>query len=199
MSTPVLYLFNGKIGRVGNVLLSKQEPPPPPDYVQIGDQIWKNSNLALDDGGEGIFISNGNYFYSVAALNRINTSLQGTGWHVPSRDEFITLGCYISGSTDRTKSSYEGANTLKSTTGWNGGHNGTNSTGFNALPIGYGYKSGNTISLLYETKNAKIWSSTFNSAGYAFNLGLSEDNYASTSQVGWEDQAYNSIRLIKDS
>lgn len=199
MSKPVLYLFNGKIGRVGNVLLSKQEPPPPPDYVQIGDQIWKNSNLALDDGGEGIFISNGNYFYSVAALNRINTSLQGTGWHVPSKDEFITLGCYISGSTDRTKTSYEGANTLKSTTGWNGGHNGTNSTGFNALPIGYGYKSSDTISLYYETKKAMFWSSTAAYAGALYNLGLEESDYASASQVGWPNQAYYSIRLIKDS
>ena len=198
MSKPVLYLFNGKIGRVGNVLLSKQETPQPPDYVQIGDQIWKNSNLAFDDGGEGIFISNGNYFYSVAALNRINASLQGTGWHVPSKDEFITLGCYISGSSDRTKTTYKGANTLKSTTGWNGGHNGTNSTGFNAIPIGFCEKW-NTISLYGETKDAKFWSSTAGGGGSVWNLGLEEDDYASTSQVGWPDQAYYSIRLIKDS
>lgn len=198
MSKPILYLFNGKIGRIGNVLLSKQEPPPPPDYVQIGDQIWKNTNLALDDGGEGIFIVNGNYYYSLTALNRLNTNLQGSGWHIPSRDEFITLCCYLTGISDRKKTSYECGNMLKSTTGWNGGHNGTNSTGFNALPIGYVSDSNGNV--YYDTKRAQFWTVTSYAGGSAaYIFTLDETNYGYPAQTAWGGQSSLSVRLIKDT
>ena len=56
--------------------------------VKIGDQVWMSKNLAIDDGGEGIFYNpkNKEYYYTWDAAVRIAKAIPG--WHLPSEDEW---------------------------------------------------------------------------------------------------------------
>lgn len=56
--------------------------------VKIGDQVWMEKNLAIDDGGEGIFYNpkNKEYYYTWDAAVRIAKAIPG--WHLPSVDEW---------------------------------------------------------------------------------------------------------------
>lgn len=59
-----------------------------PEAVKIGDQVWMSKNLAIDDGGEGIFYNpkNKEYYYTWDAAVRIAKAIPG--WHLPSVDEW---------------------------------------------------------------------------------------------------------------
>lgn len=59
-----------------------------PDAVKIGDQVWMSKNLAIDDGGEGIFYNpkNKEHYYTWDAAVRIAKAI--SGWHLPSVDEW---------------------------------------------------------------------------------------------------------------
>lgn len=56
--------------------------------VKIGKQVWMSKNLAIDDGGEGIFYNpkNKEYYYTWDAAVRIAKAIPG--WHLPSVDEW---------------------------------------------------------------------------------------------------------------
>lgn len=56
--------------------------------VKIGKQVWMSKNLAIDDGGEGIFYNpkNKEYYYTWDAAVRIARAI--LGWHLPSVDEW---------------------------------------------------------------------------------------------------------------
>lgn len=58
--------------------------------VKIGDQTWMSKNLAIDDGGEGIFYNSNNkeYYYTWDAAVRIAKAIPG--WHLPSCEEWNT-------------------------------------------------------------------------------------------------------------
>ena len=131
MST--IYTLNSKVlkNTVNDKWLIKKVPPPM-DEVQIGNQIWKNKNLAIDDGQGGIYTQTVNYgqgnvveyYYSWDAAVRVAASI--TGWHLPTAAEWDTLAATVGGtSTGGTK--------LKSTYGWTEG-NGTDDYGFAAFP-----------------------------------------------------------------
>ena len=112
--------FNGKVMKFGNYWgTSGSVIPPAPvfDEVTIGTQTWMAKNLAIDDGGEGIFIfdnlsaNNVNfgtqYYYTYDAAERIAASIEG--WHLPSSNEWRNvLLAYVNYNTT----------TLKSISGW---------------------------------------------------------------------------------
>jgi len=56
--------------------------------VKIGNHIWLSKNLAIDDGGEGIFRNpeNNEYYYTWDAAVRVTQAIPG--WHLPSVDEW---------------------------------------------------------------------------------------------------------------
>ena len=58
--------------------------------VKIGNQVWMQENLAIDDGDEGITYNpdNGQYYYTWDAAMRVATSING--WHLPSAEEWNT-------------------------------------------------------------------------------------------------------------
>lgn len=73
-----------------------------PEQIQIGDQIWTTQNLAIDDGGEGIYTqtvtyyggrSQTEYYYTWPAAMRIASNI--SGWHLPTRAEFNALSEYV--------------------------------------------------------------------------------------------------------
>lgn len=59
-----------------------------PRTVTIGDATWMAENLAIDDGGDGIFKNeeNGEYYYTWDAAMRIAKAIPG--WHLPSAVEW---------------------------------------------------------------------------------------------------------------
>jgi len=190
MSKPVLYLFNGKVAKVGNsVLLGTIPPPPPPEDVQIGTQIWKIKNLAIDDGGSGIKTRTvtydsehivTEYYYTWAAAQRIVSSI--SGWHIPTIAEAKVLVDTFGGN----------GSPLRSTYGWNNG-NGTNSTGFTALPAGYYSYDWLNANDVAEFRLSDI-------DPYLFERGsLWLKGPSTVSVTGTGDTVYLSVRLIKDS
>ena len=56
--------------------------------VKIGNHEWMQENLAIDDGGEGIYYNekNGQYYYTWDAAMRVAKSIPG--WHLPSAEEW---------------------------------------------------------------------------------------------------------------
>lgn len=92
-----------------------------PKTVRIGDQIWMAENLALDDGGKGIYLNekNGESYYTWDAAVRIAKSIPG--WHLPEDDEWVEAAkaCGATRGSDgryagAVKGDYVGAAKLKS-------------------------------------------------------------------------------------
>lgn len=113
--------------------------------VTIGNQTWMSENLAIDDGGSGIYtgnvVNNGvsygtQYYYTPGAAIRVANTIDG--WHVPNSGDWTTLKTYV-GSASAAK-------VLKTTAGWKSTGNGLDTYGFSALPVGY-Y---NTVSSQYK-------------------------------------------------
>jgi uncharacterized protein (TIGR02145 family) len=185
-----LLKFNNKLIKIGNSIVGKIEIP----SITIGNQIWTSKNLAIDDGGEGITIidnvtANGvnfgtQYYYTWDAAVRVANSI--TGWHLPTKDEWITLRNYAGGeSVAGTK--------LKSTSGWNSG-NGTDNYGFNVLPVGYCWL--NDLKSLGSQDS--FWTCTEDGAANAKYCYFVTSPYFIDSSLGKTN--YNiSVRLIKDS
>ena len=161
------------------------------DEVTIGSQTWMSKNLAVDDGGEGIYtktVDYGNgsvteYYYTWAAAVRVADSIQG--WHLPLNSEWDTLANTIGSSTAATK--------LSSTYGWNP-TNGTDDYGFCALPAG----QRSTNSSYFDLYNrAYFWTSTPGSTSNAYYRSL----ISGTGSVysGNRNKLYgHSVRLVKD-
>ena len=59
-----------------------------PKTVTIGNQEWMQENLAIDDGGDGIYYNkdNNQYYYTWDAAMRVAKSIPG--WHLPSAEEW---------------------------------------------------------------------------------------------------------------
>lgn len=192
MSKPVLYLFNGKVARFGSGVLGFT-PPPPVVPVQIGDQIWSNKNLSINDGGEGISTRTVNYgqgdvvetYYTFDAAVRVGSSVPG--WHLPTKQEWTALNTYV-GSNNYRK--------LMSTYGWEGTYGGSTEQGTDE----YGFAAFPSLWSRATSSNyrnaAYFWSSTSTSS-YAFNFGLLADGFM-FSDYGSFSLEY-SVRLIKDS
>lgn len=167
-------------------------PPTPPGpgfrTVTIGSQTWMAENMAIDDGGEGIYrrdnvTANGVnfgtvYYYTKAAALRVASSVDG--WHLPRTLDYNDLITYI--DTTGTK--------LCSTSGWDD-TNGTDDYGFTALPTG-------RIHLNYLNE--------FNSLGSVCYLGTDGNNQYSAYAITPEYSNYKGnnyfiqpVRLIKDT
>lgn len=59
-----------------------------PKTVKIGGDVWMDENLAINDGGDGIYFNKKTnmYYYDWNAAKRIADSLPG--WHLPSIGEW---------------------------------------------------------------------------------------------------------------
>ena len=191
MST--VYTLNGKVlkNAANDKWLTKKETPQPTfDEVTIGTQTWMAKDLAINDGGSGITITDWDYgsgdvpvySYDYNAAARIANSI--TGWHLPTKDEWETLINYCGGSSSA-------ALQLKATYGWpsSSGGNGYDTRGFTALPNLNDSWSGDKLGV--------YWTSTISSGtdNYYW-IRIKEQFQVNT------DAAYswpNSVRLIKDT
>lgn len=185
-----LFKIGNKILKIGNKIVTVSDSPVPPvDYVTIGDQIWKSKNLAIDDGGTGIYTQTVNYgqgdvleyYYTWDAAVRVAGLVQG--WHLPSRDEWGILAHAV-GSSEGTK--------LKSTYGWTSG-NGTDDYGFSAFPAGMCFSGA-----FYSVGTiVNFWTSYASSSFVAAARGF--DQYSSITADNYYTMYSFSVRLIKDS
>lgn len=180
-----------------------------PEQIQIGDQIWTTQNLVIDDGGEGIYPqtvtyyggrSQIEYYYTWPAAMRIASNI--SGWHLPTRAEFIALREY-------SKSVYDYyLAPLVNKYGWmhllDSYNNYFNLTGFGAYPAGYYIPADLKIAMFNQ--QALFWTSekyigNTDTTSYAVLIWRDLDGVLGT------DSSYHinrttkalSVRLIKDA
>lgn len=135
--------------KYGNRLITGQSSGITFPCVKIGNLYWMTVNLAIDDGGEGIYRADNvvstygggldmgtQYYYTPQAAIRVAAAV-GNGWRFPTKDDvddFVNAmgGVYPQGEGAATK--------LKTTSGWgNSGYsgNGTDELGYHCIPSGY--------------------------------------------------------------
>lgn len=190
-----IYTAQGKVlkNTATDKWLIKSVTPPVPvfDEVTIGSQTWMSKNLAIDDGGEGIYTQTVNYgqgdvveyYYTWEAAVRVAASIPG--WHLPSFAEWDALADAVGGtSVAGTK--------LKSTTGWSSG-SGTDDYGFAAFPTGYLWS--NTFYKLGE--RTYFWTDEEWSDTRAYQRYFDTDT---SMKYNYNQKSYGySVRLIKDA
>lgn len=182
-------------GKWLNTNVTPTPTPPTPEFeeVIIGTQTWTKTNLAIDDGGDGIYVVNNvyangvnmgtQYYYNWAAANRVVSNI--SGWHLPTKDEWNTLINYVGGRRSAPK--------LKSTTGWTPYNNNasTDDYGFSAYPVGVidnvGFSSAGIVTRYWFSNNPSY---------SAISLYYSSDLISDGGD--YEDFGI-SIRLIKDT
>lgn len=197
-----IYTYNGQVIREATTgkwfIEPTYVPPVPTDEVQIGNQIWKSKNLAVDDGQGGIYTYTVNYgqgdvteyYYTWDAAVRVANSI--SGWHLPDMFEFSTLASSVGGiSTAGTK--------LKSTYGWTTG-NGTDEYDFTALPSGAVWYDSTQQSLYSVGTYACFWTSTkFGQTTQAYAVELDTSATFMLSRITYTSNTAGTVRLVKDS
>jgi len=158
--------------------------------IVIGKQTWMAENLNYD--AENSLCPKGTSA-NCTKYGRLYTwpvakTACPSGWHLPSRAEFVTLIEAVGGDDSAgTK--------LKSTSGWYKDGNGTDDYSFSVLPAGGKSGSGYYI---FEGQNAYIWSSTDSDSYSAYYLYLGFDfGKALLSNDNAKDYWF-SVRCVKD-
>jgi uncharacterized protein (TIGR02145 family) len=144
-------------------------------WVKIGNQTWMAQNLNYaTSSGSWCYDNNTSNCNTYGRLYDWNTAMNAcpSGWHLPTRDEWIRLVATAGGSSDAGLF-------LKAKTGWNNHRNGTDDYGFSALPGG-SYYSG----------------SFFNAGNYGYWWSASENN---ASEAHNRDMSYNYADVNADS
>lgn len=151
-----------------------------PDYfkkteVKIGNQVWMNKNLNVDDCGEGIFFNNdnGEYYYTWVAAKRIADKIPG--WHLPSVKEW-----------DELLEATGGDGVDLRVESWNG----TNRYGFSAVPAGRWDNGASEVG-----SYARFWTS-LQLGSYGINRNI--DSYTCVYEGYYSQKLGLSVRLVKD-
>lgn len=160
--------------------------------VEIGNQIWMAENLNYETDDSWCFVNSRENCRKLGRLYWWETAKEvcPSGWHLPSKSEFLTLFKSIGGKNLAGKK-------LKAKTGWVDKNVGLDEFGFSALPGGYmGYE--NFSATFYnEGINANFWSSSEKNSKEAYYMYLGAGyNYA-----GFDDYSkYTafSVRCVKD-
>lgn len=163
--------------------------------VKIGNQFWFGTNLNYLVKDSWCYQNKEENCTSHGRLYTWFTAVKAcpSGWHLPSKDEWMTLINYLGGYSGSAKIGTQ----LKSTTGWYGNNiePATNSTEFSALPGG-SVRKGNQYG--DGGQKAYFWTSTGSSAYDAFSIKLSSSNSGILIGPAQNKKDGNSIRCIKD-
>lgn len=182
-------------------------------YVTIGTQTWMLENLKTTryrDGTAIPIITNGNFWINSTTgaycnyNNDVNMSttygrlynwfavtdarkIAPVGWHVPSREEMLTLIEFARGDGGKLKE--------VGTTHWNSPNtNATDSVGFKALPGGSRIAGGNFYNI---GNDGHFWTTSTNTTDLAWQLYLYFGN--SFPDMGESNQRYGmSVRCLRD-
>lgn len=149
--------------------------------VKIGNQVWMAENLNYDAGNDSWFYDNNpengkkyGRLYQWETAKKVAPK----GWHLPSKNEFMTLLNNLGG---------EGTNAYKQIIP-------VGSSGFNALFGGYRANDGN----FYNIGNyATFWSSSEDSEDLAWECNV--DSSYKRAYLGYNFENYGySVRCVKD-
>ena len=156
-----------------------------PKTVTIGNQEWMQENLAIDDGGDGIYYNkdNNQYYYTWDAAMRIAKSLPG--WHLPSAEEWNAAAeaCGATVADNKWKDDpymrdYVGTEKLYDK--------------LRVLPVGL-YDGGSFYNV---GAYAYFWSATEDDSNYAYSRYF---DTSGTMDPGTSSKGYGfSVRLVKD-
>ncbi len=175
----------------------------------IGNQCWLRENMDIgtridgsqpqadnstiekycyDDNPDNCSTFGGLYQWNEAMQYVTNQGTKGicpSGWHIPTLEEFQTLGEAVGGDGNALKAASQGT----------GGGAGTNTSGFTALLAGDRYDNGLFESLGYD---AYFWSSKEYDTLNAGNLNLYyDDNLLYLGLNDYKEYGF-SVRCIKD-
>lgn len=149
-----------------------------PATVVIGDQTWMKENLAVDDGGEGIYFNekNGEHYYTWDAAMRIAKNIPG--WHLPEDDEWVEAAKECEATPD-SDGDYDDAAKLKSK--------------LNIKLVGLWFND----SFCYEGIYVSFWTASENSSSNAYNRNFNTGTSMNSYHDDKIDNAY-AVRLVKD-
>ena len=158
--------------------------------VKIGNQVWMAENLNYETKESYCYNDSAEYCTKYGRLYTWAAALNACpkGWHLPTRNEGMTLYNSVGGSDTAAKM-------LKSVDGWSSNGSGTDSYGFTALPVG-----DRDDSNAYENEGrfTGYWTSTEVNENYAAHIhlfSLSDD--ASLSSTFNKEYGY-AVRCVKD-
>lgn len=177
------------------------------EQIQIGNQIWTTRNLAIDDGGEGIYTQTVTYddityqieyYYTWDAAARIAASIDG--WHLPTGDEWAAMGTYLENISSQlhdvglqAKYSWTDVRWYSSDAKFR------NAVGFIALPAGY-IDLENDNSLVNFGKRAYWWTATQQGAYTdVHKYRYLRDKVGIQGNSEEDERKAFSVRLIKDT
>jgi uncharacterized protein (TIGR02145 family)/uncharacterized repeat protein (TIGR02543 family) len=168
--------------------------------IGIGGPTWMAENLNYEtSSGSWCYDGSADNCAKYGRLYDWNTAMSvcPNGWHLPSRDEWVTLaktaggtGMYGDGGTAGEK--------LKSKSGWNitgVGGNGTDDYGFSALPGGYRNYFGNFYN---AGDNGYWWTATEDWGGSAYYRVMSSYGDDVGESSGNKSNGDSSVRCVRD-
>jgi len=131
--------------------------------VKIGGKTWMAQNMNYPTGQSWCYDGDNSNCGKYGRLYDWNTvkKVCPTGWHLPSRKEWMDLTAAAGGDK-----------ALKSTYGWSSNGNGTDDYGFSALPGGrynYNFSFGGSMGLWW-TASKTVWSIVYDNKAVADNL-----------------------------
>ncbi len=143
--------------------------------VTIGSQTWMAENLRYAaEGNSGCMKE---YYKNVCASQGLfyASSVAQTacpeGWHLPSKEEYETLITTVGGA-----SAAAAAHVLKSTSGWDSGHNGTDEYGFRIVPDGYKHPDEGGYDNRGQGRFAFFWTSSEGKESRPYYVHVGYDN-----------------------
>ena len=175
-------------------------------WTKIGSQVWMRDNLAYDDGSDGIsIITDTNdcsnywypelkdiYYYDFYSAQNICPS----GWHLPSRDDWLTLKEFILTNADDTTNI---TNTIASERCWRRTIGSDNTFKFSARALGRYYSEKDTV---YEYGTDAWFSSSYiddhRTVHSAFHIVVGDVKRIIFS-VDYSREIKYSVRCIKDN
>lgn len=158
------------------------------ELTKIGDQVWMTHNLhAPADPEHGIYVKDGNSYFTWEAAVRISKQYETLGFRLPSREDWQELIDFCGGKDTAGKH-------LKSISGWKTG-NGDNGYYFDGKPTGW--LSPDTLQVECGEEYGYFWTSTARLLGGAYYMRLSGDSTADLQDYEHKEMWF-SVRLVKD-
>ena len=172
--------------------------------VVIGGKRWMAENLNIETANSHCYKDSPDSCAKYGRLYTWNAAMTAcpSGWHLPSRDEWVTLAMAV-GGTGNYGSSGTAGRALKSSSGWTDLHGnisdkGNDEYGFSALPGGLrSYSSFNGGYFFEIGSYGYWWTATKGNGGFNFNRRM---NYASDNvgESGDNTRYGYSVRCVMD-